>query len=96
MDFDPNTARARSTDPDTSHEAAEDVDVNKLQATICALLDGFPGGLTWSEISVFGEIDRQSVSPRLVELRNKGLIEDSGERRKSYWAKCHQIVWRKT
>ena len=90
-------ALARATDPQTSHEAAAEVDVAKLEAVVVARLGHGPA--TTSELSERTGIPRDSLSPRMPSLRRYGLIVDSGQRRRpvdgngnSYGR--HQIVWR--
>lgn len=91
-------AYARSTDPDTSHEAAESVDVSKLEGLVLSVLKMiYPRDANWREVSEHpiiteANVDRQSVSPRFKRLEEKGLAERTGERRMG-WKKS-QETWR--
>ena len=69
---------ARHTDPDTSHAAAGEVDVNKLERLYLLALKAGP--LTTTEIANFYSMDRDSFSPRSPDLIKKGLIERCGKR----------------
>lgn len=49
-------------------------------------------GLTADELANRLELDRWSIQPRTTELRRKGLIRDSGQRRPNKTGKL-AIVW---
>lgn len=49
-------------------------------------------GLTADELAARLEMDRWSIQPRTSELRRKGLIRDSGQRRLNATGKA-AIVW---
>lgn len=51
-----------------------------------------PRGLTADELAQRLDMDRYSIEPRTSELRRKGLIRDSGRRRKNASGKM-AIVW---
>jgi hypothetical protein len=79
------TIPSRSTDPDTSHEAARQIRVtaNNQRGKLLVGYRWVPRGLTDEEAQV-----RAGVSPlscywkRCSELREAGLIETTGETRK--------------
>ena len=54
--------------------------------------DAGANGLTADELSARLEMDRWSIQPRTSELRRKGLIRDSGQRRRNATRKL-AIVW---
>jgi DNA-binding CsgD family transcriptional regulator len=64
LDFD--RALARTSDPDTSHEAAEKINVTKRQKEVLRTLSG--KRLTASEIADLMRLNRDSVSPRMKPL----------------------------
>jgi hypothetical protein len=66
---------ARRTDPVTSHDAAESVDVSRLERQVVDALRNAPRGLTWDELHRVTRIDKASISPRLKPLRDKRLID---------------------
>jgi len=49
-------------------------------------------GLTADELAARLEMDRWSIQPRTSELKHKGLIRDSGQRRPNATGKL-AIVW---
>lgn len=57
-----------------------------------AILNAGPRGLTADELAVWLDMDRWSIQPRTSELRRKGLIRDSGHRRRNSTGKL-AIVW---
>ena len=76
---------ARSSDPVTSHESAESID---LKATKAALLDGFDfygtKGATAREAAAAGaerHMDMESVRKRYTNLLAEGKIEARGKRK---------------
>lgn len=76
FDFDPHPGKT-----DTSAEAAEKIkpDAPTLREKVYALVALKP--LTSDEIATMMGEDILSIRPRLSELREKGLIGDSGLRR---------------
>ena len=82
---------SRSTDPDTSHDAAK-FDTSFLQQQVLfALLK--EGPMTAEEVSEHTGISQQSLTPRFRPLAEKGLIMDTGERRKNRSGRS-AILWR--
>jgi len=96
--FLPSEAHARNTDPETSHEAAEEISGNqatRMEYEVLACLRRFPGGLTMHEICHLTGLRWNTASPRIKPLRLKGLVEDSGDRREGpVGRRC--IVWKAT
>lgn len=100
------TARARSTDPATSHEAADSLDglTLKRRAVLYVFRDGNGNGLTDEEmIARYDALSRrypilyppQSVSglrTRRHELVELGRLIDSGEKRLTV-SRRRSIVW---
>jgi hypothetical protein len=74
-------AKARHTDPETSHIAAESLNPPTIARMERKVLWGVgrdpDNGLNrldlWTLLA--GQVSRQSISPRLCKLREKGLIE---------------------
>lgn len=78
--------RARSTDPETSHEAARKVDAAGQRGRIMELLRAPLMALTADEVDdILGRADgrwlRTTAGRRLSELKRRGLVEACGERR---------------
>jgi hypothetical protein len=89
-------ARARSSDPSTSHAAADFVNqkgrLNKTCALIMALLEDRPSGLTTHELADLTGISLVSVSPCLRPLARKGYVLE-GEKRIPPGARVKSIAW---
>lgn len=80
---------------DTSIAAAEALapKLGRLQRMAQAAISDAGGlGLTADELAEKLDIDRYSIQPRTSELRRKGLIRDSGQRRPNATGKL-AIVW---
>ena len=75
IDFETD-AYARSSDPDTSHSAAERMRMSRLERDVYQfLLDHYPVAYTSIEIAKAMGKDKWSISPRLKPLMDKGLVE---------------------
>lgn len=83
----------RSTDPDTSVEAALSIKATELESRVLDAIMRRADGATSHEISESLHMSLVTVSPRLRPLVRKGLIEDSGERRVGESGR-RSIVWR--
>jgi hypothetical protein len=72
---------ARTTDPDTSHEAADSIDTTKLEQIVYQeIRKRGERGATWDELTdALPWLAKASISPRFVKLREKGLIEAKTE-----------------
>ena len=89
-------AYARRFDPDTSHAAAEEVRgslATRLEAKVLSCLRSHPDGLTMHEICELTDMVWNTASPRIRPLCRKGLVEDSGVRRKGPVGRSC-IVWK--
>ena len=76
----------------TSRDAAETTDAAKLRDRATAALFTY-GPLTADEIAAKLGVDKLSIRPRLSELRTRGKVSDSHERR--YNGSGHRaIVWK--
>jgi len=86
----------RRTDPDTSHEAAYANLVGRktIAAKVYAMLESMlPDGLTDVELSIrLPQYQLNSLNKRRGELRDQGLVMDSGRRRLTP-AEARAIVW---
>jgi len=80
---------------DTSIAAADALapKLGRLQRMAeAAIRDAGESGLTADEVAARLKMDRWSVQPRTSELKRKGVIRDSGQRRRNVTGKA-AIVW---
>lgn len=72
----PLEALARTSDPETSHGAAAEVNVNHLEAEVCRAVGhyGQHGANCW-EVACFLGLSLQSITPRMAPLRKKGKLK---------------------
>lgn len=88
-------AYARSSDPDTSHMAAGEVEgerASRMENTVYEAILSNRSGLILHDIMSLTGLPNQSVSPRLAPLVRKKLVVDSGRREKGPYGKLC-IVW---
>jgi hypothetical protein len=86
---------ARRTDPETSHAAAAALDANHCEAAVLrAIEQAADRGLIAAELPAATGLPLNTASARTRPLANKGLICDSGQRRKGPSGR-YQIVWKK-
>ena len=84
----------RKTDPATSREAALSIkDLGELEGMVLIWLQSHPSGGTSTEIAGGLGLPRDSISPRIPRLREKGLAIATDERRPGPSGR-NQIVWR--
>ena len=85
----------RWSDPDTSHEAAEDaaVSANKGREIALATLRRHPAGLTDHELAAITGWQLNSMNKRRGELRDRGFVYDTGTRRRTP-SGSSAIVWK--
>ena len=92
------SAYARTTDPGTSHAAAQSMQGSEASRTERLVLQALilqPEGLTTHEMVPLIHMPYESVTPRIAPLVRQGLVVDSGIRRTGRSRrKC--IVWRAT
>jgi hypothetical protein len=86
---------ARASDPDTSHDAAAQVNVTACEAAVMAALRTAPvtGLTTWEIADLVPGLGWGSITPRMRPLENKGWVVRSGMRRTPKGRYRPQIVW---
>lgn len=82
---------------DTSVDAARSVrsELPRLEALVLGALRASPAGATAQELEAMTGLSGNTVRPRLVGLRERGLVEDSGGRRATASGR-QAVVWRVT
>lgn len=80
----PPRTLVRKQDPETSHTAAHTIDASRLEAMVLEDIEQAGNyGITQDElILLHPEFSYSSITARPAALKRKGLIFDSGERRK--------------
>jgi hypothetical protein len=93
---DDDTGLARNTDPETSHLAAQLVDVPGLMREIYEVMLPFgeKGCIGDDVIELLPERTAQTLSPRYTQMVAKGMIEVTGEKRKGKICNRLQMVRR--
>lgn len=84
----------RNTACDTSIAAAESIDVSRLEQIVLALVKhAGERGITQDEalLATCGSLAYSSVTARFSGLTRKGLIRDSGERRKGRSGRSQRV-----
>jgi hypothetical protein len=83
----------RAADPITSIEAAEVIDATKLEQMVYEVIAKYPNGCTSDEVMAhFPSHGVQTISPRFAPLLRKGLIEDTGEKRKARSGRSQRVM----
>ena len=93
MNVYPNAPGHRNVDTSVAAAIALTPKLGRLQRLAqSAIGEAGPRGLTADELAMWLSTDRWSIQPRTSELRRKGLIRDSGQRRSNVAGKL-AIVW---
>src|SRR5262245_58909006 len=66
--------RARHSDPQTSHDAADNIDVTRLRGMVISVLKGRPHGLAAIEIARALGIHPWSITPRMKPMEEDNLV----------------------
>jgi len=89
-------AYARRTDPETSHEAAKQIEpqLPHLEAVVLAAIALAPDVMTIDELAAaLPKLDKVTISPRIKPLCNKGKIYSDGSTRAGRSGRPG-LVWR--
>jgi len=93
MDLYPNAPGHRGVDTSIAAANALAPKLGRLQKmALQAIRDAMAHGRTADELAAILGMDRWSIQPRTSELSRKGLIRDSGQRRRNATGKM-AIVW---
>ena len=83
----------RNTDPDTSHEAAEQIPATELEALVLEVIQTFPEGCISDQVvQALPTFGVQTITPRFAGLLRKGHIIDTGERRKASSGRSQRVM----
>lgn len=87
----------RAESADTSIEAAHAVDTTRLEALVYGVVCRFTNGCIQDEVlSCLPDFPYSSVTARFRALLDKGLIVDTGERRKGRSGRSQRVLMRAT
>ena len=83
----------RTTDPDTSHEAALTVDTSHLESLVYEVICKHPNGVIADDVErELSYLRSHSITPRFAPLIRKGFIFDTGERRMASSGRSQRVV----
>ena len=90
-----NGARARATDPETSHDAARSISdhLPAMERLVLDTVASSPVGMTIDEIAARLNRDKASVAPRIKPLVTKGKLYSDGTKRRGRSGRLG-IVWK--
>lgn len=95
----PSEARFRATDPSTSAEAAASFDPTDMEQVVLGAVMVFPNGATQDDVVNLLEpygYRYGTITPRFRPLLNKGLLVETGEKRKGKSGRSQRVVKLKT
>jgi hypothetical protein len=82
---------ARRSDPDTSKKAAKTIQPS-LEDIVLQAIKSFPNGCIADQVVEHTGLRWGSVTARFKPLINKGLIEDTGERRQGASGRSQRVL----
>ena len=83
----------RNTDPDTSHEAAEKLNLTQLEDTVLSAIQQFPNGCISDDVlKTLPAWGIETITPRYAALLRKGHIIDTGERRRASSGRSQRVM----
>lgn len=87
----------RNDDPSTSHDAAEQLDVNKMERIVLAAITSFSmqGCISDDVLRVLPGYRYSTVTARYKQLKEKGLIFTDHRKRKGESGRQQLIMWAK-
>ena len=86
----------RRDDPSTSHDAAEQLDVNRMEKIVYDTIDAFGSNGCISEdvLGMLHEYGYSTVTARYKQLKEKGLVIVDHRKRKSLKSgRNQQVMW---
>jgi len=88
-----NKGLARNTDPQTSKEAAQSVDVTNLEQIVLDVIKRYPNGCISQDVeSELAQYRSSSITPRYNQLIKKGLVIDTGEKRPGFSGRNQRVM----
>ena len=88
-----NRGLSRNTDPETSKEAAQSVNVTNLEQIVLDVIKRYPNGCISQDVEFqLSEYRLSSITPRYNQLIKKGLIVDTGEKRPGFSGRNQRVM----
>lgn len=85
---------ARSTDPETSHDAAKLIDASRLEMIVLEEFRGAKKGLTADELAKrLPGLPLNTITPRIAPLVRKGYLMPTGRRKASSGRSQRVLEW---
>ena len=88
---------ARRDDPSTSHDAAEQLDVNKMERVVLAAITSFAadGCISDDVLRILPGYRYSTITARYKQLKEKGLVFTDHRKRKAESGRQQLIMWAK-
>ena len=88
---------ARSRDPSTSHDAADKLDVNKMERIVLAAITSFgsKGCISDDVLRILSDYRYSTVTARYKQLKEKGLVFVDTRKRQGLSRRNQLIMWSK-
>lgn len=88
---------ARRDDPSTSHDAAEQLDVSKMERIVLAAITSFSadGCISDDVLRILPNHRYSTITARYKQLKEKGLIFTDHRKRKGESGRQQLIMWAK-
>tara|TARA_R100001230_G_C5582605_1_gene101090 strand:+ start:317 stop:712 length:396 start_codon:yes stop_codon:yes gene_type:complete len=86
----------RNNDPSTSHAAAEQLDVSRMEKKVLQVINMFPDGCISDDVlDRMSHIRYSTVTARYKQLKEKGLVIVDGTKRKGKSGRQQLVMWSK-
>ena len=87
----------RNDDPNTSHDAAEQLDVSKMERIVLAAITSFAdkGCISDDVLNIIPNHRYSTVTARYKQLKEKGLIFVDNRKRKGESGRQQLVMWSK-
>lgn len=86
----------RNDDPSTSHAAAEQLDVTRMEKKVLQAINMFPDGCISDDVlDRMSHIRYSTVTARYKQLKEKGLVIVDGTKRKGASGRQQLVMWSK-
>lgn len=88
---------ARSRDPSTSHDAADQLDVNKMERIVLAAITSFgkEGCISDDVLRILPIYRYSTITARYKQLKEKGLVFVDTRKRKGASGRGQLVMWAK-